>query len=336
MPQLINKTKPDNYVKTDRSLLRDKRLKPTPKLIYSLLHNLAKSCEKVFPTHFWIAIEIGVETEPTPEEIATHGLEKARANKDRAVRKYIRENLEPLLHLGLIKAVETPGKGYDYEIYDYDPEPWGSPPLNLQVQGTLNPGVHPLIYGEKEIEKEKVGENSPQNFLEKNPKPENDTPRLELDPQEQSKSIGEKFQEYFDAVGIDPESIRAHEIVQEVSKTVLKKDLTGYVDYLLNVKAKLPGLKTERTSFGNLKKLELPTYTKWFYADYKSWLQSKDPPPAAVTPHLPYNGPDMSPMQPISDEEKAKRHRKMMEGMQAGLQGNPQLLAKIQNQLQPV
>lgn len=135
MPQIINKLKKTNsWVAFDRSLMRDTRLKSNHKIIYLLFRSFAESCENVFLSYSFIAEEVGYKY--------SGEFEKGSEQYERAMQKFVFENLKPLLELGWVKKINQIGKSCDWEIYDHDcpelepknPEQKSTPTLNKKVQ----------------------------------------------------------------------------------------------------------------------------------------------------------------------------------------------------------
>lgn len=129
MPKITNKRKSAGFVRLDRSLLRDTRLKSNHKILYALFCSMSETMESVFPSYAWIAKEIGYEytgkAKPGSEEY------------ERALSKFISSNLEPIINLGWIKKINNNGESCEYEVYDHDcnPEQKSTHPLNKKVQG---------------------------------------------------------------------------------------------------------------------------------------------------------------------------------------------------------
>jgi len=129
MPQIINKLDKKGYVQFERSLMRDKRIKSNNKVMYLLLVSLAETCENVFPSYSWIADEVGYSYNGK-HEVGTQEYE-------RAMRKFVYENLEPLIELNMIKKINNIGESCDFEIYSYksNPEQKSTGTVNKKVQG---------------------------------------------------------------------------------------------------------------------------------------------------------------------------------------------------------
>lgn len=236
MPKLINKTSPDGWVKMERELLSFKGLKPTPKLIYSLLRNLAQSCENVFPTYFWIAEHIGYETEVDPEELEGKTEEEAgliMENKRNATNKFVKYNLAPLLHLGLIRAVPRPGKGYDYEIYDFDRVEKSTHPVekNLPTTGEKNLPLYRI----DDIEK-----------LER-----------ETTPEKKSENI---FDKLFAFLGLENSNPLTYQILRAVKDNIPVGTIEPFLAWVISDKSLAKNF--------NQSKLNPAAYSKWFYSDY--------------------------------------------------------------------
>lgn len=113
--KIINKRKPNNWVKFDRSLMRDKRLKSHHKIIYLLFCSLSESCENIYPSYSWIAEEVGY---------SYNGKHKVGSKEyDSALQQFVATNLEPLIKLGWIKKINNKGGSCDYEVFDHDCDP---------------------------------------------------------------------------------------------------------------------------------------------------------------------------------------------------------------------
>lgn len=113
MGQIISKRISKGWVQLDRSVMRDTRIKSTQKLIYALFCSMSETMDNVYPTYSWIAQEVGYEAKNIKFE--------SKENKEKATRKWVLENLQPLIDLGWIKQVQKHNhQGYDYEVYDHD------------------------------------------------------------------------------------------------------------------------------------------------------------------------------------------------------------------------
>lgn len=143
MGKIINKRHAQPYITLDRAFIRDTRLEPTSKLIYGVLCALSESCENVYPSYGWLAEQIGYKYK------GKHEVESPEY--ERAMKKYICENLQPLIDLNLIKKVENPGLTCDYEVHSYH-EPTGTPPVNPQVHGNHEPTGTPNKQSSKQSE----------------------------------------------------------------------------------------------------------------------------------------------------------------------------------------
>jgi hypothetical protein len=130
--KIINKFS-QSWVSFDRSLMRDTRIKSNHKIIYLLFRSFAESCDNVFLSYSYIAKEIGYEY--------TGEFEKDSPQFERAMRKFVFENLQPLLDLGWIKKINNNGSSCDWEVYDHDcnPEPKSTETVNQKVQGNPEP-----------------------------------------------------------------------------------------------------------------------------------------------------------------------------------------------------
>lgn len=127
--RIINKTTISSWVAFERSLMRDTRIKSNTKVMYLLFKSLSQSCEKVYMSYSFIAQESGyVYNGAHPENSEA---------RERAMRKFVLMNLEPLLELGWIKKTNKVGESCDWEVYDCDcnPEQKSTGTLNKKVQG---------------------------------------------------------------------------------------------------------------------------------------------------------------------------------------------------------
>jgi hypothetical protein len=110
--KIINKRKAEGWVKFDRSLMRDTRVKSNHKAIYLLFCSLSETCENVYPTYAWIAGEVGYKYEGK-EEVGS-------PQYHAAMQAFVAYNLEPIIKLGWIKKINKSGSSCDYEIFDHD------------------------------------------------------------------------------------------------------------------------------------------------------------------------------------------------------------------------
>jgi hypothetical protein len=108
-----SKIKREFYVQLDRELLKDKRLKPASKILYGLFVSMSATMEAIYPSYSWIASEIGYEYNGK-HKIGTPSYE-------RAMKKYVKSIMQPLVELGLIKQTNNTGEKCDYEVHDYTP-----------------------------------------------------------------------------------------------------------------------------------------------------------------------------------------------------------------------
>lgn len=129
--QIINKRKNQGWVKFDRSLMRDTRLKSHHKVLYLLLCSLSDTCDQVYPTYSWIASEVGYQYSGKAE-VGSYEYEDA-------LQKFVSANLEPLINLGWIKKINKQGKSCDYEIYDHDCDPGEKSPNTPEKNLLGNP-----------------------------------------------------------------------------------------------------------------------------------------------------------------------------------------------------
>lgn len=110
--RIINNRKPNNWVKFDRALMRDTRLKSPQKVLYLLFCSLSESMDSVYPSYAWIAEEVGYQY--------TGQAEKGSKDYESAMQQFIAYNLKPLIDLGWIKKTNNKGASCDYEVYDHD------------------------------------------------------------------------------------------------------------------------------------------------------------------------------------------------------------------------
>jgi len=110
--KIINKRKPNNWVKFDRSLMRDTRIKSHHKIIYLLFCSLSEACENVYPSYSWVAEEVGYNY--------TGKYEIGSKEYESALQQFVATNLEPLIKLGWIKKINNNGGTCDYEVFDHD------------------------------------------------------------------------------------------------------------------------------------------------------------------------------------------------------------------------
>lgn len=158
MPKIINKRKPNNWVRFDRSLMRDTRLKSHHKIIYLLFCSLSESCDNVYPSYSWIAEEVGYNY--------TGKHKKGSKEYESALQQFVSNNLEPLIKLGWIKKINNKGSSCDYEVFDHDcneqnpqEKSWDTPKKNLRG----NPQEKSWV-SYKNIESKEKESTTPENF----------------------------------------------------------------------------------------------------------------------------------------------------------------------------
>ena len=127
--KIIDKTTNNSWVAFERSLMRYTGIKSHTKVMYLLFKSLSQSCESVYMSYSFIAKEVGYEYKGKHPE----GSEA----RERAMRKFVLSNLEPLLALGWIKKTNKVGESCDWEVHNcsLDPEQKSTGTLNKKVQG---------------------------------------------------------------------------------------------------------------------------------------------------------------------------------------------------------
>jgi CRISPR/Cas system-associated exonuclease Cas4 (RecB family) len=154
--RIINNRKPNNWVKFDRALMRDKRIKSHHKVLYLLFCSLSESVDNVYPSYSWIAEEVGYNY--------TGEYEKDSNQYERAMKKFVAENLQPIIDIGWIKKTNNVGSSCDYIVYDHDCETFdreqkSTPTVNKKVhthreqKGTLSyKNIYSYIEEDKDID----------------------------------------------------------------------------------------------------------------------------------------------------------------------------------------
>lgn len=134
--KIKNKRVSKQWVQYDRSLMRDKRLKSNHKQIYLLFCSLSESCNTVYPSYAWIAEEVGYEYNGK--------YEVGSKQYEWAMKKFVQENIQPLIDLGWIKKTNINGQSCDYEVYDHDCDRGEKTPhpVEKKVHGTVEKKVH--------------------------------------------------------------------------------------------------------------------------------------------------------------------------------------------------
>lgn len=157
MNKIINKRRVEQYVRLDRELMRDTRLKSNHKLLYALFCSLSESCENVFPSYSWLATEVGYEYNGKAE--------KGSIEAERAMKAFISDNLQPLIDLGLIVKIVNNGGTCDYEVYDFDRVEKSTPTVKKKVHGNR---VEKSTLEKEDIEKEEERVEQPTFLIENN------------------------------------------------------------------------------------------------------------------------------------------------------------------------
>lgn len=112
MPYIHNKSKTQNWVAFDRSLMRDTRLKSNSKTMYLLFKSFAQTCQNVFLTYSYIATEVGY--------VYNGKYEVGTPEYENALKHFVIDNLQPVLDLGWVKKINNTGTHCDWEVYDHD------------------------------------------------------------------------------------------------------------------------------------------------------------------------------------------------------------------------
>lgn len=119
--KLINGRKRQEFYIGDRALLRDKRIKADAKNIYHVLCSLSETCDSVFPSHAWLASEIGYNTDVIrTDNMTDEEYLDIKDKKLKAIQKWVKEKLDELESINLIKVIKRVGYTNEYIVLDYE------------------------------------------------------------------------------------------------------------------------------------------------------------------------------------------------------------------------